>query len=620
MPSMSTSHIYTTPAALEYLQHGFPSVFVIPPESYSSRPLQIRSPRDFKPRGLNISTETSSRLFGLSGKTRQLRDNGESSHRVDALVNISLSQDQPVICSGKEKTSQLNGFLQPSCQYDAYDERALECQQGTNASNVAYLEIPHPFKGGNFNAESCSRVLQDIYDQRVVINGEPSRQVRVNKNDTSLSYPQSCAYQELVGQQFEGLFVNPLEKAPSVKEANASQNIFIHPAQAIKHQPCNPSTSPLLSSWQSINCSPNNFSNGKFKSPSFEPVGNIREWGQVTRWLYITNFPTNPAHWRLMKTMFELATDLPMSYITVLGMPREPKVTFVNKRHPIIDAGWKFDTRPEPVPFTYPSIKALDELINDGYIRITWKGSIQHCEEIYKRFEEMGEIKSSTSAHTVDECYMYIEYDDTRAARTARETLNGQVFEHVFDRGIRKTTTVRIEYYDYESQTWDAVADDFRRLNESQIRIPPAPRRVPVVDSRSSEPDFRYLVDSRVEIHHSLKGQIAEDYVSHQRKYPPPVTSTVRSSGNRAIPEGNVFDLEKVKKGLDERTTFMIRNIPNKYTQEMFLDWLNKTHKGKYDFAYLRKFAGEEKPFSIPDCEEFVKAVKIRGATCKESS
>ena len=42
----------------------------------------------------------------------------------------------------------------------------------------------------------------------------------------------------------------------------------------------------------------------------------------------------------------------------------------------------------------------------------------------------------------------------------------------------------------------------------------------------------------------------------------------------------------------------MIRNIPNKYSQEMLIDFLNETHKvcarsfttiqGKFDFLYLR--------------------------------
>ncbi|KAG0037032.1 hypothetical protein BGZ82_003280 [Podila clonocystis] len=38
----------------------------------------------------------------------------------------------------------------------------------------------------------------------------------------------------------------------------------------------------------------------------------------------------------------------------------------------------------------------------------------------------------------------------------------------------------------------------------------------------------------------------------------------------------------------DKRTTFMIRNIPNKYTQKMLVECINETHFGKFDFLYLR--------------------------------
>ena len=37
----------------------------------------------------------------------------------------------------------------------------------------------------------------------------------------------------------------------------------------------------------------------------------------------------------------------------------------------------------------------------------------------------------------------------------------------------------------------------------------------------------------------------------------------------------------------DGRTTIMVRNIPNKYTQEMLLDLFEKNHKKKFDFFYL---------------------------------
>lgn len=37
----------------------------------------------------------------------------------------------------------------------------------------------------------------------------------------------------------------------------------------------------------------------------------------------------------------------------------------------------------------------------------------------------------------------------------------------------------------------------------------------------------------------------------------------------------------------DGRTTIMVQNIPNKYTEKMLLELINKTHKKKYDFFYL---------------------------------
>ncbi|OWZ08949.1 hypothetical protein PHMEG_00018430 [Phytophthora megakarya] len=47
------------------------------------------------------------------------------------------------------------------------------------------------------------------------------------------------------------------------------------------------------------------------------------------------------------------------------------------------------------------------------------------------------------------------------------------------------------------------------------------------------------------------------------------------------------LSIEKVASGEDKRTTLMIRNIPNKYTQQMLLAEINRNHRGNYDFFYL---------------------------------
>ena len=43
-----------------------------------------------------------------------------------------------------------------------------------------------------------------------------------------------------------------------------------------------------------------------------------------------------------------------------------------------------------------------------------------------------------------------------------------------------------------------------------------------------------------------------------------------------------------IASGADTRTTVMIKNIPNKYTQKMLLERLDQGgHRGHYDFLYL---------------------------------
>ena len=39
--------------------------------------------------------------------------------------------------------------------------------------------------------------------------------------------------------------------------------------------------------------------------------------------------------------------------------------------------------------------------------------------------------------------------------------------------------------------------------------------------------------------------------------------------------------------GDDRRTTLMIKNIPNKYTQRMLLNTIDENFRGTYDFFYL---------------------------------
>ncbi|KAL3483577.1 RNA recognition motif 2-domain-containing protein [Aspergillus germanicus] len=89
----------------------------------------------------------------------------------------------------------------------------------------------------------------------------------------------------------------------------------------------------------------------------------------------------------------------------------------------------------------------------------------------------------------------------------------------------------------------------------------------------------------------------------------------------------NAVDTERIRLGLDVRTTIMLRNIPNKIDQTMLKAIVDETSHGKYDFMYLRidfanncnvgyAFINFEDPIDIID---FVKARAGRTWNCFNS-
>ncbi|KAG8649502.1 protein MEI2-like 4 isoform X3 [Manihot esculenta] len=58
-------------------------------------------------------------------------------------------------------------------------------------------------------------------------------------------------------------------------------------------------------------------------------------------------------------------------------------------------------------------------------------------------------------------------------------------------------------------------------------------------------------------------------------------------SSNQADKKQYELDIDRILQGEDNRTTLMIKNIPNKYTSKMLLATIDEHHKGTYDFIYL---------------------------------
>ncbi|PCG92691.1 RNA recognition motif 2 [Penicillium occitanis (nom. inval.)] len=67
-----------------------------------------------------------------------------------------------------------------------------------------------------------------------------------------------------------------------------------------------------------------------------------------------------------------------------------------------------------------------------------------------------------------------------------------------------------------------------------------------------------------------------------------PQHSDGRLSDQRPKHPQNVVDVSRIRKGLDVRTTIMLRNIPNKVDLSLLKAIVDETSFGKYDFMYLR--------------------------------
>ncbi len=75
---------------------------------------------------------------------------------------------------------------------------------------------------------------------------------------------------------------------------------------------------------------------------------------------------------------------------------------------------------------------------------------------------------------------------------------------------------------------------------------------------------------------------VPEEYYYYMNK-----SQAVRNRRAISNEESKAYYIDLKNVELDGRTTIMVRNIPNKYTQDMLLELFEKNHKKKFDFFYL---------------------------------
>ena len=75
--------------------------------------------------------------------------------------------------------------------------------------------------------------------------------------------------------------------------------------------------------------------------------------------------------------------------------------------------------------------------------------------------------------------------------------------------------------------------------------------------------------------------------MSYYDNYSYAVKGSTRNRRSITTEESRAFVIDFKKIETDGRTTIMVKNIPNKYTQETLLQEFSNNHENTFDFFYL---------------------------------
>ncbi|KAI5849420.1 RNA recognition motif 2-domain-containing protein [Morchella snyderi] len=128
-----------------------------------------------------------------------------------------------------------------------------------------------------------------------------------------------------------------------------------------------------------------------------------------------------------------------------------------------------------------------------------------------------------------------------------------------------------------------------KRSGLTSLNLKPSYRRTPDnfrTDSGQFQDLFSYLPSNKSHVSDIKIKDPTCSYPLFDNRMSP--KSNERLHGQAQVPGKNVIDLERIARGLDTRTTVMLRNIPNKVDQQTLKDYVDTTSKGLYNFLYLR--------------------------------
>jgi hypothetical protein len=212
---------------------------------------------------------------------------------------------------------------------------------------------------------------------------------------------------------------------------------------------------------------------------------------------------------------------------------------------------------------------------------------------VFEILSSVGEIQQVDFSHAQVDQVVVVTYFDLRAARRAFTGLRGEFKsiepDYTYDSSATRSVRIKRDANLSLDDTMNALSvyGEIERISFSgsdQLMIEFFDTRGPIAVMTALSSSNSSTCSSRPAVGGEARRLNYSD--------PPVSISTLQSpqsilTATRCDSTDFDINIEAIQGGVDRRTTLMVRNIPNKYSQKMLLRLLDLRFKDKYDFFYL---------------------------------